>query len=144
MSLVDDVQAQPSVQQLVQTHLTYGAHPPLSKSIGVRSTIKRADDVDDFRAKNGIKINGELRVVVADQKPNRGLTLLKVPDHLACLLRDPSIVRICRAPGEMDATCPNLDKNEHVQRLKKQGFDGEKVTRHQLILVMRHRVPPAR
>lgn len=46
------------------------------------------------------------------------------------------------AASEMDPTRANFDKDEHVERVEKQGFDGEKVARQQLVFVMCHQVTP--
>src|SRR5258708_37571629 len=47
------------------------------------------------------------------------------------------------AACEVDTTAAQLNKEEHIERLQKERFDGEKIARQNLIFVMGHELAPA-
>ena len=98
--------------------------------------------INAFRAKNGVKCLTEFLVVIPDKKPNGWVTLLEFPHHLARLLSDPGVVRTSGTTGKMYPVAPNFNKHQHVDRLQKQGFDGEKIAGQELVLIMGHQMMP--
>jgi hypothetical protein len=60
---------------------------------------------------------------------NARRTSFEVPDNLACLLVYPGRFWMLGAAREVDATAAQLNKKEHIQRLQKESFHIEKITR---------------
>jgi len=67
--------------------------------------------------KHGIEPTRELAITVANQKPDRLLPLNESPRDLPGLLRDPGLVRMGCAAGQMDAAAAEFNEEQHVHSL---------------------------
>jgi hypothetical protein len=86
---------------------------------------------------HGVKAACELAIAIANQNPNRFLPLDQSPRDLPRLLRDPGIVRMCRAAGQVDAAAAEFNEQQHIQSLEPYGVDGEEITAMMLLACVR-------
>lgn len=135
--LVDD-------QQLIQAFVPRGSNPAFHEGIGIRCANGGGDHVDTFGAKDRVESVCELLVVIPNQKSDARVAVFQLPHELAGLLLNPCAVRMRRATSEMDASTTDLNEHEDIDRLQKQRFHGEKVTRQQLLLIVGHQMTPTR
>jgi hypothetical protein len=90
-------------QQPVQTFGPNSPHEPFRDPIRLRRLNRRPDHTHVLGLEHRVKAAGELAIAIANQKPNRLLPLGESPRDLPRLLRDPRIVGMCRAAGQVDA-----------------------------------------
>lgn len=62
-----------------------------------------------------------------DEKADERVASIEFPEHVPCLLRDPSGIGMRRAASEVNPTTAHFDKKQHIDRLQKKGLDGEKI-----------------
>lgn len=55
------------------------------------------------------RVTGNVNVLIADQKPHPGITFLKFPDHLTCLLGDPHPIWVGCTARKMHTARARLD-----------------------------------
>jgi hypothetical protein len=137
MRLIDD-------QHLVQAFFPDRADPPFRVCVRIRGMTRNGDHMDTYRPEHRVVGMAELLVVVADQKVDGWFAPADLPHHLACLLGDPGVVRMGGAARKVDLSAADFDEHQHIDSLQKQGVDGEIIAGQQLILVVRHQVPPTR
>src|SRR6266508_2310564 len=82
VALIDD-------QQPVEALGADGPDEALCDRISLRRPHGRLDDLDAFAGAHGGQVARDLAVAVAAQEPKRRRALVKHPDELARLLRDP-------------------------------------------------------
>ena len=88
MGLIRDVQARPSVQDLVETFGADRVYPTLRDSIGVWGAIRRQDCLNTFGRKYSFKGAAELGISIMDQKSRVIRLFLELPGQLSGLLGD--------------------------------------------------------
>src|SRR5258708_3851880 len=82
VGLVDD-------QEAIQTLLAHRTNPALGNRIRIRRSIGGQDRLDAFRRKHRLKGADELGIPIMDEEPDRGLSCLNLPKHLAAMLANP-------------------------------------------------------
>src|SRR6266536_2169121 len=80
------------------------AHPTLGVGIRVRGSNRGADHADAFGAEHLVEGVAELRVSIADAKPEP-LLVTELHNEVAGLLGDPAPVRVWRAGDVLDPPC---------------------------------------
>jgi hypothetical protein len=121
-------------QRPVQTLGANRAGEALGDRVRCRRTYRRLANRDAFAAEDGVEVACELAVAVADQETQRRWALAERPGELAGLLGDPDAARIGGAAGEVDTPSVELDEEEHVQPLQRDGVDGEEVNRRSVVV----------
>src|SRR3712207_1178810 len=96
--------------------------------VGVRRAEGSADDLDALSREDRVEGRRELCVTITDQVTHGLISVVEHPGEVARLLSDPRRGRVGGAAGEMDAACPELEEEEHVERLEEGRLDGEEVT----------------
>ena len=117
-------------------------NPAFSIRIGVGSPKRGVYDMKAFGLENSIKGLAERAVIVVDQETQGRFPVIEFPHQLSGLLGDPDFVGIGCDTGKMYAPRAQLDEKQHIDSLKPDGFDGEKVTCQDLIRVMIHQLAP--
>jgi hypothetical protein len=132
---LDRVLKMPPVQdqQPVQTFGPSRPHEPFRDPVRLRSLNRRPNHTHGLGLKHGIEATRELAIAVANQKPNRLLPLNEFPRDLPRVLRDPRIVGMCRAPGQVDAAATEFNEEQHIQSLEPHGVDGEEIHRDEAV-----------
>jgi len=128
--------------QFIETFFTDASYPTFSISVSIGSPNRRKNNLDVFRCKNCIKRVCELAIAVVNEKAQWWRAFLGSPDELPGLLRHPVAGGMRGTTGEVDTSSAKFDEEEHVQRLQKQGLNGEEVTGDELVLVMVHELSP--
>src|SRR5262245_32155265 len=114
-------------QEPIQAFGSSGPDEPLGDPIGLGCLNRRPYDSDVFGLEDGIEAVRELAIAISDQKTNRFRPFGERPGYLPRLLRDPFGVGVSRASGKMDTTAGDFDEEQHVQPLKPDGVDREKI-----------------
>src|SRR6266508_2850311 len=114
-------------QQPVEALGANGPDEALCDRISLRRPHGCLDDLDAFAGEHGVKVARELAVAVADQEPKRRRPLVKHPDELARLLRDPCAGRAGGAAGKVNAAAAELDEEKHVEPLQRDRLDSQEV-----------------
>jgi len=73
------------------------------------------------------RIPGKFPIVIAEQETNWFRALGERPRRLTCVLRDPAVMGMRGAAGEVHAAGRNLDEEQHVQAPEPDRIDGEEV-----------------
>ena len=66
-------------------------------------------------------------IAIPNQAANRFRALADGPGHLPCMLRDPLLVRMRRAAGEVHAPTADFDEEQYVQPLEPDRVDGKEI-----------------
>ena len=82
-------------------------------------------------SKTASKERGVLRVSVPEQEPPP--TEPAVDREVGGLLGDPSGVRMGHGPGDVDSPGGELEEEQHVQPLQRDGLDGKEINREHAI-----------
>ena len=88
---------------------------------------------------------GKLRVHVQNQYLRSRHLLGEDHRHVPCLLHDPSFIRVCCDPGDVNAATPHMDEkqNKHVDQSRcRPDFLREEVARPQRFSVSLHKLAP--
>ncbi len=147
MIVVVDIAGQNSAQVAlpedhdpVQTFLAHRPDPAFCEGICIRCLHRRANERDIPGGEDGIKGCWKLAIPVVDQEAHRQPAILDLPTQLAChALRvpgHPSTRRVCGTTSEVDTSAPQFDKEEDVDGFQPHRFDGEEVTRDDVIFVV--------
>ena len=88
----------------------------LALGIGVTSAVFTIVHAVMLGLEHRVKAACELAIAIANQKPNRLLPLNESPRDLPRLLRDPRIVGMCRAAGQVDAAAAEFNENSTYSR----------------------------
>jgi len=128
--------------QFIETFFTDASYPTFSISVSIGSPNRRKNNLDVFRCKNCIKRVCELAIAVVNEKAQWWRAFLGSPDELPGLLRHPVAGGMRGTTGEVDTSSAKFDEEEHVQRLQKQGLNGEEVTGNELMFVRGHKFSP--
>jgi hypothetical protein len=87
--------------------------------------------VTDFLAPTGgehrVEDRRKLGVVVAEQEPQAGGTLVEVHQHVAGMLGHPGAGRIGGHSGDVDLAGGDLDEEQHIAALEQHRVDREEV-----------------
>jgi len=112
----------------VETVRADGAHPTLGVGVRVRGPDGRADDSDALCPEHLVEGMAELRVTIADEKPEPllGAELLR---EVAGLLHNPASVRVRRAGDVLDPPLLERDEEQHVDPPQEGGLDSDEVAR---------------
>src|SRR5215213_6974868 len=116
-------------QEPVQTFGPNRPHEPFRDPIRLRCLNRRPNNTHVLGLEHGVTAACELAIAIANQKPNRLLPLNESPRDLPRLLRDPRIVRMCRAAGQVDTAAAEFNEEQHIQSLEPYGVDGEEIHR---------------
>src|SRR5207237_7505758 len=102
---LDRVLKMPRVQaqEPVQTLGPNGPHEPFGDPVRLRGLWRRPNDPHVLGLEHRVEAAHELAIAVANQKPNRLLPLDERPGNLPRLLRDPHVVGLRGAAGEVPA-----------------------------------------
>lgn len=97
--------------------------------VGVRDGLRdrRLNAPDPFTREDGVESGGELAVAITDQKPERGACRLL--GEVAGLLGNPAAGWALGDSGEVDASCVDLDEEQHVDAAQPDRVDAEEVAR---------------
>jgi len=98
--------------------------PNARLGIRVRGSNRGADHADAFGAEHLVEGVAELRVSIADEKPEPRL-VAELHHEVAGLLGDPAPVRVRRAGDVLAPPCFERDEEQHVDPLQECRFDGE-------------------
>src|SRR5829696_2047082 len=105
-------------QEPVQTFGPNRPHEPFRDPIRLRCLNRRPNNTHVLGLEHGVTAACELAIAIANQKPNRLLPLNESPRDLPRLLRDPRIVRMCRAAGQVDTAAAEFNEEQHIQSLE--------------------------
>jgi hypothetical protein len=130
-------------QQPVQTFGSSGPNEPFRDPIRLRHLNRRAaNDAAALGLKYRVETVGELAVVIPNQEPNRDGTLGDGPGHLPRLLRDPLVVRMRCAAGQMHPTTGDFDEEQHIQALQPDGVDRKEIHGHHAVRLRPQELTP--
>src|SRR5262249_12133978 len=113
-------------QQPVETFGADGADEALGVGVCPWCADGRVDHFDPLAAEDLVEGGSELAVAVMDQKAHALEHACEA--EIARLLGDPGAGRAGRAAGEVHATTPKFDEEEHVEAAQRDRLDREKVT----------------
>ena len=136
MSSIDD-------EKMIQAFFPDRADPAFGEGVCIGSPDRNGDDLQVFRLENSSKCSAETAVIVIDQEPQGLFSIGKFPNQMPGLLSNPKLIRVSRDTGKMDTPRTQFDEEEHIDSLRPDSFDGEKVTGQDLFFVVSHQVTPA-
>jgi hypothetical protein len=114
-------------QQPVQTLGPNGPDEAFRDRVRCRRSSRRPHHFKTGAAKDRVEPAREFLVAISDEKP-RWLDLLwQSPRELAGLLRHPLRIGMARAARHVDATARQLNEEEHVQPLERDGLHREEI-----------------
>ena len=116
-------------QEPVQTFGPNSPHEPFRDPVRLRGLNRRPNNTHVLGLEHGVEAARELAIAVANQKPNRFLSLNERPGDLPRLLRDPRVVGMRRAAGQVDAAAAEFNEEQHIQSLEPHRVDGEEIHR---------------
>jgi hypothetical protein len=105
-----------------------GANEALGDGVRLRRSHRRANDLEPFAAEHVVEAARELAVSIANQEAERRRAFRERPGELSGLLGDPGAAGISGTAGEMHGSAAELDEEEDVQPLQRDGLDGKKST----------------
>ena len=120
-------------EQVIQALLARRPDPSLRHGVRVRSPVGGKDDLDVLGSEHGVKARGERRISVMDEEADRQRPVLDLPTEMPRLLRHPGRGRMLSAAGEVDASRPKLDEEEHVDRPQESRLNHEEVAGEQVL-----------
>jgi hypothetical protein len=155
MSAVSIVMVNKNRQNALEVTRTHNEQPiealgPHRSNKSLRDSIRlwrlnrRPSDPNADRLKHVIKAAREFSIVIPDQQANRFRSLSERPRELPSLLRDPLVVGMTRAPGEMHAPARQLYEEQDIEPLQQDRVDGEEVDRDDARCVGAEEVAPRR
>jgi hypothetical protein len=137
LALVED-------QHPVQALAADGADPPLGVGVTLRCTGRATQDCDAGIGEHSIEARGELRVAIADQKPEAVDPVRQHEHKVTGLLSDPLPRRMTRHSEDVNPASPDLEDEEHLHPPQQHRVDGEEVTRQHRRGLGTAEVPPRR
>ena len=131
-------------EEEVEALLTRGPHPPLGVRVRARRANRRADDLGAFRGEDLVEGTRELRVPVANEETEATTAFVEVRDEVPGYLSHPSPNWVSRDPEDVDHATFDLDYEQHVEPLERDGIDGEEVRCEDACCLSAEKLGPAR
>jgi len=114
-------------EKMVEAFFSDGTDPSFGEGIGIGSLKGCGENMEAFADENGIESIRVLAIVVPDEKSQRGLGIVDVPQDLSGLLRDPGPGGVGRDARQVYTPSSNLDEEEHIQGMEGNRFNGEEI-----------------
>ena len=114
-------------EYLVEEFSTATPDPAFHDRVRAGCLDRCLDDLDGLAGEHGVEDAGELRVPVADQKPELRRTVAEIHDQISSLLSDPVAGGMCGDAEDMYPAGGVLDNRETVQSGKQHGVAMEKI-----------------
>jgi len=131
-------------KQVVETVLSYGAHPALGERVRVRGAHGGEDGLGVDRGEHVVEASGELAVAVSDEEAHPPAGFLELDTQVACHLGHPQAVRVRGDAEEVDDAAFHFDHEEHVVATEEDGVDGEEVGCHDAVGLGTEELGPGR
>jgi hypothetical protein len=103
------------------------SHPSLSEGVGLRGSDRGEDHSGPFGLEHLVEGTGELLIAVADEEAHLRRGIVKIEGEVPRLLGDESTVRVRGRAGDPHPSGTDLDEEQHVERLEKDGLHREEV-----------------
>src|ERR687896_497005 len=103
------------------------SHPALGERVCLRCSDRSLDDADPLGSKDAVEDGGKLGVAIVDEQAHGRRPVVQAEDEVASLLGDPGTIGCGRAVGEENASAGELDEEDYVESLERDGLHCEEV-----------------
>ena len=114
-------------EELVEAFRSHAADEPLRGRVGIRSLIRRLEDLSTFASEDVVEAGHVLGVTIVEQKPELDVFFGEVERDVPRLLGDPGRMGMGRDASDPNPSPSELEKEEHVEPAEGHGVDGEEI-----------------